>query len=48
MKQTLHELRKHVVVGIVGGSDMVKQREQLGPDGMHTATLVLHCAMSHV
>ena len=29
----LVELRKRVVVGVVGGSDFVKQKEQLGDDG---------------
>lgn len=36
MKEMLKDLRKHVVVGIVGGSDMAKQKEQLGNDGKHT------------
>lgn len=31
MKKTLEQLRKKVVVGFVGGSDLVKQVEQLGP-----------------
>ncbi|OBA21335.1 phosphomannomutase [Metschnikowia bicuspidata var. bicuspidata NRRL YB-4993] len=31
MKQTLQALRKKVVVGFVGGSDLSKQVEQLGP-----------------
>lgn len=30
MKQFLQELRKHIVIGIVGGSDLVKQQEQMG------------------
>ena len=30
MKEFLQKLRKRVVIGIVGGSDMVKQVEQMG------------------
>ena len=33
MKSTLAELRKKVVVGFVGGSDLAKQKEQIGEDG---------------
>ncbi|TPX37011.1 phosphomannomutase [Synchytrium microbalum] len=33
MKQMLADLRKRVVIGFVGGSDLVKQQEQLGEDG---------------
>lgn len=33
MLEMLRELRKRVVVGVVGGSDLVKQKEQLGDDG---------------
>lgn len=32
MKQTLEALRKKVVIGFVGGSDLSKQVEQLGPN----------------
>ncbi|KAJ3064465.1 Phosphomannomutase [Podochytrium sp. JEL0797] len=32
MKQTLAKLRKKVVVGFVGGSDLAKQKEQIGED----------------
>ncbi|KAJ3013220.1 Phosphomannomutase, partial [Thoreauomyces humboldtii] len=32
VKQLLAELRKKVVIGFVGGSDLVKQLEQLGND----------------
>jgi phosphomannomutase len=32
MKSTLAELRKKVVVGFVGGSDLPKQKEQIGED----------------
>jgi hypothetical protein len=33
MRATLVELRKKVVVGFVGGSDLAKQMEQIGDDG---------------
>ena len=32
MTDLLARLRQKVVVGIVGGSDLVKQREQMGED----------------
>jgi phosphomannomutase len=32
MKEFLDKLRERVVVGIVGGSDLVKQKEQMGED----------------
>lgn len=32
MRNTLDKLRKKVVIGFVGGSDLAKQLEQLGPD----------------
>jgi phosphomannomutase len=32
--EILKQLRKKVVVGFVGGSDLSKQLEQLGPNGM--------------
>jgi len=32
MKQLLHGLKKHVTVGVVGGSDLVKIKEQLGEE----------------
>ncbi|KAI8587809.1 eukaryotic phosphomannomutase [Geranomyces variabilis] len=32
MKQLLADLRKRTVIGFVGGSDLVKQQEQLGAD----------------
>lgn len=38
MLQLLHELRKKVAMGFVGGSDLVKQQEQLavkGTNGIH-------------
>lgn len=34
MLDTLAELRKKVVIGFVGGSDLNKQIEQLGDNGM--------------
>lgn len=33
MEETLAELRKKCVIGFVGGSDLTKQVEQLGPNG---------------
>jgi len=33
MLEILKALRKIVTVGVVGGSDLVKQNEQLGGDG---------------
>ena len=33
MLETLSELRKKVVIGFVGGSDLKKQVEQLGDSG---------------
>lgn len=33
MLKTLKELRTKVVVGFVGGSDLVKQQEQIGENG---------------
>ncbi|KAJ2366826.1 Phosphomannomutase 1 [Coemansia sp. RSA 2610] len=36
MQQTLADLRKKCVVGFVGGSDFVKQEEQLGNDVLQT------------
>ncbi|KAJ2084154.1 Phosphomannomutase 1 [Coemansia sp. RSA 988] len=34
MKKTLEELRKKCVIGFVGGSDFVKQKEQLGDNAV--------------
>ncbi|XP_003383285.1 PREDICTED: phosphomannomutase-like [Amphimedon queenslandica] len=34
MKAYLAELRKRVVIGVVGGSDKAKQEEQMGGDGL--------------
>ena len=33
MKSFLQELRKVVPIALVGGSDLEKQKEQMGPDG---------------
>ena len=33
MKELLAELRKRVVIGFVGGSDLVKQQEQIAENG---------------
>ena len=35
MLEFLAELRKHVVIGFVGGSDLPKQLEQLGANGTY-------------
>ena len=35
MKTLLSDLRKKVVIGFVGGSDLAKQQEQLGEDAIH-------------
>lgn len=29
----LKDLRQKIVIGVVGGSDLIKQKEQLGDDG---------------
>lgn len=43
MEQTLVELRKKCVVGFVGGSDLSKQIEQLGSNGMWSPSLpIIH------
>lgn len=34
MKQMLKKLREHIYIGVVGGSDLVKQEEQLGADAL--------------
>ena len=34
MLALLQELRKKVVIGFVGGSDLAKQQEQLGVNGL--------------
>lgn len=34
MKALLAELRRHIYIGVVGGSDLVKQQEQLGEDAL--------------
>lgn len=33
MLTRLKKLRESITIGVVGGSDLVKQREQLGEDG---------------
>jgi len=46
----IKDLRKKIVVGVVGGSDLVKQKEQLGDDGTDLAAspilfaLAINCA----
>lgn len=39
MLDLLKELRKKVVIGFVGGSDLIKISEQLAPDGKPGACL---------
>ena len=34
MRETIQKLREKVVVGFVGGSDLPKQIEQIGDDGI--------------
>jgi phosphomannomutase len=36
MLKVLADLRQKVVIGFVGGSDLVKQEEQLGSNGKNT------------
>lgn len=36
MRDFIQELKKYVTIGAVGGSDLVKQKEQLGADGIIT------------
>jgi phosphomannomutase len=38
MKEMLLQLRQKVVVGVVGGSDLNKQKEQLGANGTNQST----------
>ena len=34
MKEILRQVREKAVIGFVGGSDLAKQKEQLGENGM--------------
>lgn len=34
MRNFIQELKKYVTIGAVGGSDLKKQKEQLGDDGI--------------
>jgi phosphomannomutase len=34
MKELLKKLREKIYIGVVGGSDLVKQQEQLGEDAL--------------
>jgi hypothetical protein len=43
MLALLAELRKRVVTGVVGGSDLVKITEQLSPTGAPSALPLSHC-----
>lgn len=33
MTERIAKLRKQITIGVVGGSDLVKQKEQLGENG---------------
>lgn len=35
MNNFIKELKKYVIIGVIGGSDLVKQQEQLGKDGIN-------------
>ncbi|KAL3423845.1 phosphomannomutase [Phlyctema vagabunda] len=43
MQQLLHELRKSVAIGYVGGSDLAKQQEQLGTSDIAVTSLFDFC-----
>src|SRR2546430_9426928 len=43
MLTLLHELRKKVAIGFVGGSDLAKQQEQLGTSSVPVTTLFDFC-----
>lgn len=35
MTARLQKLRQQITIGVVGGSDLIKQKEQLGENGMY-------------
>ena len=39
----LQKLRKCITIGVVGGSDLVKQKEQLGDNGMSCLCITCCC-----
>lgn len=50
MLKLLQELRKKIYVGVVGGSDFAKQKEQLGPNGdvfFHLGALTMFVFISN-
>ena len=47
MKAYLAELRKRIVIGVVGGSDKAKQEEQMGGDGRKFNTCNSTCTQLH-
>lgn len=47
MKAYLAELRKRIVIGVVGGSDKAKQEEQMGGDGRKFNTCTSTCTQQH-
>ena len=48
MKAYLAELRKRIVIGVVGGSDKAKQEEQMGGDGRKFNNVPQHVNMSQL
>lgn len=48
MLELLRELRRHVVIGFVGGSDLVKIQEQLGADGTNGLFTLLEPIASRI
>jgi len=46
MLETLRQVRRKVVIGFVGGSDLAKQKEQLGEKG--TGATLYRTAMFHL
>lgn len=45
MIQRLQKLRERIVIGVVGGSDLVKQKEQLGDDGASHSSIPSCCCI---
>jgi phosphomannomutase len=42
MHERIKKLRNEITIGVVGGSDLVKQKEQLGDDGTCQRSLSLN------
>lgn len=47
MMQLLRDLRKKMVIGVVGGSNLVKIAEQLSVGGANGACRAAHCWTPH-